>query len=599
VVGVVTAEAGRLGTPGLFAIGDATAGIVIRPARDQVAPARGVRVEVRGTLAEPYGQLEIRNATVRPLGAAAAVAPLAIHASGLGESVEARLVAVSGTVSSAVRKATGGDIAFEVVADGIKVHVAADASSGLTRASLVRQGTYRLTGLVSQRATKKGSQDGYRIWLRDSRDIELLAAGPSPTPPPSSSSKPTSSAPSTLVTLPIAKALLLHDTPVTVQAIVTAGAQLLDASGRRLVIEDTTAAVEVYLPPDTSPPTVGTRVSLGGSIVRAYGAPRFKATELRVLGTGPARSPLDLRGAPGAVNEWRLVRARGTVVVVHRLGDRWRAELAVGGDKIPISGLSGAHIPATALVEGRRATIVGIVRRASPNATDRRFAIVPRNPADVALAAAPRGIAGASSPAPRGIGAGPGATEIRPQPVDVDLVDLSANVGRAVRVGGLVVELTADGANVDDGTDVARVVLSGSAAEYLPLLETGDAINASGSVERRGREVVLVVRDPALLARVADLAAPSASVSDPGPRSSATEGVRAPSVTAGATPFGLGPSGTAGLASLVLISLASAAVTLFRRQRVRRRLLARVVARLPNGSRAAHEAAAPAPDEAQ
>jgi hypothetical protein len=599
VTGVVTAEAGRLGTPGVFAIADASAGLFIRLAADQVAPARGVRVEVRGTLAEPYGQLELRYATVRPLGTAAAVPPLDIDGGGLDESVEARLVDLSGTVDSAVRKAAGGDTAFELLADGLRVHIAADASSGLIRGSFARHGSYRLTGLVGQRATKKGRLDGYRIWLRDSHDVELVAAGSSPTPPPSSSSKPTSSAAPSPATLPIARALLVHDRPVTVQAVVTAGATLLDATQRRIVIEDATAAVEVYLPPDASPPAVGARVSVAGPIVRAYGAPRLKATEVRVLGAGPARPPLDLRRAPGPADEWRLVRVSGTVVVVHRLGDRWRAELAVAGDTTPVMGLSGAHVPATALVQARRATVVGIVRRAYPNATDHRFAIVPRSPADVALAAGPHGIPGTSaSPASRGTAVRPGATATALQPADVDLVDLPANLGRVVRVGGLVVDLTADGANLDDGTDVARVVLAGSAAEYLPLLEIGDAINAAGSVERRGNDAVIVVRDPALLARVADLAPPTSSVSDPEPGSSATDGVRAPALAAGATPSGLGPSGTAGLASLALISLVSAAVTLLRRQRLRRRVLARVVARLPTGSRAGHEAAPEAAQEA-
>jgi hypothetical protein len=286
------------------------------------------------------------------------------------------------------------------------------------------------------------------------------------------------------------------------------------------------------------------------------------------------------------------------VGAVHRLGDRWRGELEVGADKVPISGLSGARIPSTALVEGRHATIVGIVRRAYPSATDRRFAVVPRGPADVALAAA-RGIPGTSpSRASHGIAAGPAAAGAQRQPADVDLVDLPANLGRFVRVGGLVADLAADGVSLDDGTDVARVVLAGSAADYLPLLETGDAINAAGYVERRGDETVVVVRDPALLERVVDLAGPSSSASAPEPGPSASDGGRAPSVAAGTTPTGLGASGTAGVASLALISLASAAVTLLRRQRVRRRLLARVVARLPKGSRAGHEAASGPPEKA-
>ena len=60
VTGVVIAEAGRLGTPPLLAIADATAGIAVHLPDDTAAPPRGTRVQVTGKLADPYGQLEIR-----------------------------------------------------------------------------------------------------------------------------------------------------------------------------------------------------------------------------------------------------------------------------------------------------------------------------------------------------------------------------------------------------------------------------------------------------------------------------------------------------------------------------------------------------------
>jgi len=53
-----------------------------------------------------------------------------------------------------------------------------------------------------------------------------------------------------------------------------------------------------------------------------------------------------------------------------------------------------------------------------------------------------------------------------------------------------------------------------------------------------------------------------------------------PPRTASSDPFGLGIPGTAGVASLVLISLASAGVTLLRRRQLQRRLLAGIRARV-------------------
>ena len=81
VRGVVIAEAGRLGTPPLFAIGDATGGLPVKLADGQAAPARGTLVELRGTIAAPYGQTELRLASggLSVLGAGTLPSPVAIE----------------------------------------------------------------------------------------------------------------------------------------------------------------------------------------------------------------------------------------------------------------------------------------------------------------------------------------------------------------------------------------------------------------------------------------------------------------------------------------------------------------------------------------
>ena len=78
--GVVTAEEGRLGTPSLLAIGDATAGLVVHMPGGAAKYQRGVRLEITGKLAAPYGQLEIRptKADIRVLGTDSLPAPMAV-----------------------------------------------------------------------------------------------------------------------------------------------------------------------------------------------------------------------------------------------------------------------------------------------------------------------------------------------------------------------------------------------------------------------------------------------------------------------------------------------------------------------------------------
>jgi hypothetical protein len=605
VTGVVTAETGRLGTPPLIAIQDASGGIVVRLPDGAAAPRRGSLVEVRGPLADPYGQLEVRPATAgfRAIGSGPLPAPVPADATSLGESLEGRLVQVHGVIDGRPTKATSGDITISLRAATGVVRLAADASSGLTVESVTVGATYDIVGVAGQRASRKGVLDGYRVWPRDAGDLRLVAppspgptggpgGSPSPrptgTPRPKPSPKPSSALAGSVVS--IADAVRRSSGSVAVEGLVTTKADLLDASGRRSVVEDRTAGVEVLIPTNAHAPAVGTKVRVEGSIGRAYDAPRIKADRIVVIAGGARPLAIDLQRAPTAAHEWRLVRVSGSVLDVKKLGDRWRAELSVGGDKVAISGLAGAQIPATALVEGRRATIVGIVRRPYPGATDRRWAIAPRDRADVVLGSAGSGTGGsgtnagadsgatAGSPAAPGTSAGAdGRASATP---DVDVVDLAGHVGQVVRIGGLVTELKADGFLLDDGTAVGQVTLSGAAAEYLPLLEVGDALNATGRVEQSGGEYRVVVDDPAGLVRVGDPTLDQAVAGTATPLASAAADDAA---AAGRLAGGLlGPATpeAAGLLGVVLISIASVAVTVLRRQRARRLLATRVAARL-------------------
>jgi hypothetical protein len=247
-----------------------------------------------------------------------------------------------------------------------------------------------------------------------------------------------------------------------------------------------------------------------------------------------------------------------------------------------VNGLAGARIPASAVVEGRTATIVGIVRRPYPGATDRRWSIAPRSTADVATASggATDGARDGSAQ-PGEAGAGPVGAASDASTSNVDLVDLARHVGQIVRVGGLVTELVPDGFLLDDGTEIGRIVLAGAAAEYLPLIEPGDALNATGRVGQDGDGYRVVVEDPAGLVRVGD---PTLDPTAPAP-------VEGPAGVLGSPPpeqLGrlagglLGPDlpGTVGAVGIVLVSAASLAVTVLRRQRARRRLAARVAARV-------------------
>ncbi len=596
VGGVVIAQSGRLGTPALIAIQDSTAGIVVRLGDTTPRPVVGTWLEVTGVLADPYGQLEVRGlSSVRATGPAALPAPLGIDGAGLGEAVEGRLVTVEGVAEARPAKATSGDLSFVVTTGHGSVRIAVDASAGIAATAVSAGDRLRLTGVAGQRASRKGAADGYRIWLRGPADVARLG-GSSPSPGPSSSPSPTAR-PSESTIRTIAAAILAGSGQVTIEGSITTSAALLDATKRRVIVQDRTAAIEVLLPSGTTAPSIGATVRVSGEVGRAYGAPRIKATTIRRDGTNLV-TPIELRVAPGAAHEWRLVRVRGDVLEVHKSGNRWTAELLIGGARIPIAGLAGAGIPVAALTEGRTATIVGIVRRPYPSATDRRFAIVPRSPRDLTIGgpagdpASASGSGGSGSTGPgasaspgEGGGAGEGTA-----PPDLDLANLAAHVGQMVRVGGLVQALEGDGFRLDDGTAVVPIRLRAEATDLAGSIVVGDALNATGRVERDPADgtVFVAVDDPQGIALVGGLgpedpgsSATAAESGDPsapaGGDATAVLGGGAPPLTAGLTGFGAPEIGAVGL---ILLGLASLAVTLLRRQRMRRRLAARIADRL-------------------
>ncbi len=589
VAGVVTAEAGRLGSPPLLAIQDDSGAIVVRIGDTDPRPARGTRIEVTGALADPYGQLELRNLVggLRATGPSSLPAPLAIDLAQLGDAVEARLVTIEGTADSKPAKATSGDLGFLLSVAGGKVRIVADGSAGLSAGSISAGDRLRLTGILGQRASRKGATDGFRIWLRDGDDVVRLS-GPAASTGPGASASPSRGSAGAR-TMSIAAAILAKAGDSIVEGVVTIRPTLLDATGRRLVIQDRSAAIEVLLPTGAAAPAVGSRVRVTGELGQAYGAPRIRAAAIGRIGSGSV-APLEIRSAPAAGHEWRLVRVRGDIVDLHRTGDRWAAELLVGGRRVPILGLAGAGIPSSALAEGRTATIIGIVRRPYPSATDRRFAVVPRSAADLTLGgpagddtdtAKASGSGSTGGAGTTGTGDVPGVPATSSgTPVDVDLVALDQHVGRQVRVGGLVAAIAADGFDLDDGTSIGRVVLRGAALDALARIGIGDALGAIGRVERTDAAIVIAIEDPAGIVLVGDpVAAESpdaASSAEPDPGVATVS--NGPGGRAAAIADPLVPE--LGVLGILLVGAASLAVTALRRQRSRRLLTARIAARL-------------------
>jgi hypothetical protein len=271
------------------------------------------------------------------------------------------------------------------------------------------------------------------------------------------------------------------------------------------------------------------------------------------------------------------VRLDGAVAELHRTGERWRAEVIVGRERVVVVGTPGSGVPASAIVEGHRVTVVGIVRRPYPTASDRRFTVDPRTPSDV-RSGGPAAIGGVDGAAPNSVAAGgPGSQVGTAGPIDLDLADLADHLGAIVRVGGSVQAIDETGFTLDDGTGIGRILLLDEAAAYLSMMAPGDVLNAVGVVGGTAAAPVIRVSDPAGIIRVDDVGA--SAEQEPGADAPAG-GESAPSATRAEGLGALGPNGSVGLATLLALSVVSAAVTIVRRRRGRRALALRMARRL-------------------
>ena len=603
VEGTVTVEVGRLLRSGVTFVQDGTGGIAVSlpSGTDATSLPRGRIVQLTGTLAAPYANLELRVATTTDvvlIGSGGVPQPQNLTSDGLVEAVEGTLAQISGDILR-VEAGSTGSIAVTIADAHGQARVFLHASLAIPRSRFATGQHLVATGIVGQRESAAGLGDGYRIWPRDGDDL-TISTPPRPTPTPSitprpspaptqhgrPSPRPKPSRPPGSETVRIAS--VRSGDSVTVEGVVTAPGGLLDGDDRRVTIQDDSAAILLRFPDAGSLPRVGTRLRAAGDVGTYYGGLQLEAAESPVI-LGQARAlPVVLRRAPAAGDEWQLVRLTVRIVDVSKSGDTWRAEASLGaGGALPIAGLADSGIPSSALVEGRGATITGIVKRAYPTASDQRFAVVPRTPDDIQLGPEPatgNGDGGGSG-APGG--GQPGATgepgfasppldgEATPDPItgrlpgqadpgiplEVQLSAIPGLEGRVVRVAGSL--RSADGPllTLEDGVVTATARLVDANADFEPPLVSGEVLNVTGLVAPRdvgGWEVVTrrdeVLRAAALVIPT-PLDAPSPSASPQPSDAVAESSAQGPGDDAGGAFMALVAATLAALASLALAGL--------------------------------------------
>ncbi len=360
VTGTVTVQPGRILGDRTLAIQDDSAGIAVRLpiAYPQDELPRGAILQVSGTLADPYGNLELRpdeSADMAVIGSGGLPEPIRLDSSGIGEPREGSLAQLTATLLDIDRSSTGA-ISLTVSDERGEARVYAFAPIALDPLSFERGQRLRVSGIVGQRASRSGAADGHRLWPRSEADVVVIDDDPEPTPPPGGGGPdddPDDSAPP--------RVAIRNATPgrtVTIVGVVTSKAGFIDSEGRRVTVQDRSGAILVRYPADTRPANVGQLIRATGEVDTWYDALQLEALTAPRL-KGHARiAPTTLRRPPSAADEWRLVSVTVRITDIERDGDTWRAEaeLAAGGT-LPIVGLAGSGIDPEPLQPGRWAHI--------------------------------------------------------------------------------------------------------------------------------------------------------------------------------------------------------------------------------------------------
>jgi len=492
VAGVVTVVPGLVGADGLFAIQDPSGGIFVRVSTAPDALPIGSPIDVEGTLAAPYGQLEIRDVGSISVGDGLVEPdPSQVGLGDIGEQTEGSLVAITGTVESV--QTDSGRLTVSIGDGAQAVRLLADPPTGLSRADVARGDVVLATGIVGQRATATGRLDGYRVWLRCRSDLIVSVPVATDSSEPSAAPYATSSESESKVAMStsqptgkyvyrdLASALATRGAAVDVEAVVTATAGLLDIGSPTIVIDDGTAAVAVTLAVGTEVPRVGMRVHVAGKVGRWEGGPTILASQVVAEGELAATVPRSVAGPLDSSLEWQLIQVCGRIDGYTPAGARWRLDVLVDGQHVIVLGEPAAAIAVTKASVGRMVVVVGIVRRSTSDSS--AFQLLPRMAVDFRLgpslgaldAVAPAGNNQAGSSLRSGApSAGLGAR-------NVDIGSLAGYLGRSVTVAGLVTDTASGTATIDDGTGQVRVG-GPAAADALAILGPGDAIEVTGLV---------------------------------------------------------------------------------------------------------------------
>ena len=388
-------------------LADASGGIAVL--LDGGSFARGEHLVLSGVLDDRFAQRTIRATgdDLSVTGTGAGPGAISAGTGSVGESVEARLVRIEGTIGGSPTTLSGG-LAFEVDDGSGSVRVVVGTSTGIDTAGWSDGVGVSVIGVVGQRDSSGTGASGYRVQPRGAEDVEVLPAttpAPSASGPPGPQPSPTASAPDGSVASIADARAAAKNARVTVRGVVTLASGTVDAGSA--VIQDGSGAILLRLGDEAGSVARGQLLEVAGVRSTKSGMESLRVTVApRRLGTAPDPTARALRtGDAAEAAEAQLVVVRGALVAAARTASSGTVSFEIDDGSGPLRIVLGSSLAADADPFGAGAWVEvrGVLGQETTGAQPLRgYRVWPRDAGDVRILAAATGASTSGDPSDSG-----------------------------------------------------------------------------------------------------------------------------------------------------------------------------------------------------
>jgi hypothetical protein len=332
-------------------VADSSGGIAV--ILDGASFARGDLVRISGTVDDRFSQRTIRAGATGMLllGTGTEPEPIPIATGSVVEPAEGALVSIAGTIDGGATALTSGT-AYDVDDGSGAVRVIVPAGGDIDLVPWTNGTRIEVVGVVGQRDSSGSGTAGYRVMLRDARDIREVGGGASPTPSaspsPSIGPSPTPEDPGGgdgVISIGEAR-LQPKNARVRVRGVVTLAPGTVDAE--TAAIQDASGAILLRLGEDVGTLRLGERIEVAGTRSTKSGMETLRVTEPPVaLGAIPQPEARVTRTAEaGEALEAHLLVVRGALVESARRASAGSVSFEVDDGSGPLRVSIGASLEA-------------------------------------------------------------------------------------------------------------------------------------------------------------------------------------------------------------------------------------------------------------